>query len=187
MTDTNLHEIEDIGGLREEFRALRESIGASQRDVAKVLGLTQAAVSQFESGTSQQPRVATLKGIRQLIEVWRLAKESNIYSLERTRDESVFKCPNCLLIVGGPENGHHFCSKCGTPFDLDCAGCGHTNPGASRFCNHCARPLYNLADFPDPAMDRGAESGRAQLIADLIRFFDERGYPSSPNVGRNVP
>jgi len=54
----------------EEIRKLREDMGVTQREFAEVLGATQAAVSQWESGVKRPDRRshAILQGLRQKVD-----------------------------------------------------------------------------------------------------------------------
>lgn len=165
--------------LRDDFKRLRNDVGASQSDVARVLGLTQAAVSQFENGTSQQPRRGTLQKIQRLVEVWRVDVASdtdNIVELPKEIRAGAYKCPFCLLHVAGPDDDHHFCSKCGQRFPTACDSCGHDNPGGSVFCNRCAFPLHeDVSRLPKDERGDEATQIRNAFLADFVRWFNDSG------------
>ncbi|MFH1786972.1 MAG: helix-turn-helix domain-containing protein [archaeon] len=97
--------------------------GLTQSEIAKVLGVTQAAVSKYLSGKLDP----TSSAISRLPEIKSTAKEiaDGIYSKKLNTHTALAKlCRTCRKLKGA----HHFCpfhSDLQPGFDQDCAICSH--------------------------------------------------------------
>jgi hypothetical protein len=131
--------LDTLSDLRSTFRTSRQRVGLSQAEVAVSLRVTQASISNFELGTNQQPRKATIERIRALVHEWQ--SRSNVVEFPPSAAKKVvFCCPACHAEVPGPEEGASYCLKCAEPLPIECS-CGFRNQGGAVVCGHCFKSL----------------------------------------------
>ena len=57
------NESPDMGSIGERIRALRTTRGLTQRELGRRIGVSAAAITQLESGTSKVPKATVLEGM----------------------------------------------------------------------------------------------------------------------------
>jgi transcriptional regulator with XRE-family HTH domain len=148
----------DTAALRREFRKLRAARKLSQADVAALLGISQAAVSDFERGKFASVRPRTLLAIRSLLSTWPQKKgaRQSKSSLRRIvlvepQGESVNACLWCGSVLPALERPVRFCPLCGGRQVVLAREEAATYVSA-RCCATCGRPSGSqVAGEVDPA------------------------------------
>ncbi len=147
----------DTTALRREFRKLRAARKLSQADVAALLGISQAAVSDFERGKFASVRPRTLLAIRSLLSTWsQKGAQRSKSSLRRIvlaepLGESVNTCLWCGAALPALARPVRFCPLCGGR-QVVLAREEAAPYGSARCCVTCGRPLGSqVTGEEDPA------------------------------------
>lgn len=141
---------------RVAFRVMRELMNLTQKDAAKVLGISGGTVTNFELGRVL-PQTETITRFQQQVQKWE--KQLGRDVLERKAREKGsayiptvvslrcdFECPKCGEMTPGPKETAGvqplWCVWCGTSLGTKCPACGavETRVG-KKFCGECGGKL----------------------------------------------
>ena len=99
----------DIDALRKDFCALRRRCRMSQLEVAGVLEVSQATISAFEQGKHHRIRSKTLRGLWDIVALWKRKGANEAQNSKMIPDVTVVRR------TGPPADG--FCGRCGAPLN----------------------------------------------------------------------